>query len=466
MTRSRLLLPAALLILATIPATADVRVREMRTQSLSSSDETTSHDRRPGPGVTAAPGGMAAPSAMMSVYPVAGTVGRDVIVPYFVDLDTAATKLDWNCGDLTFNGHSGHDPYVRSFAEQRIGVPVFAARDGVVSDVRDGEPDENTNNDPGSRANYVTIQHGDDELTQYVHLRKGIPVAVGDTVTAGTQIGWVGSSGMSMGPHLHFEARVGGTAYEPMAGPCRPGLSYFSSQPARFDEPIVFGATFSDRSFGNVAPPPHDDAPHVSTFVKGSQTIWFKVETANVGASTRYRLRLERPGSTRTELAATGVLTSIDTSLASIWWGLDVDLDRAGTWAMILEMNGRRVFSLPFTVVDSRAEVVNRAPNAISATLEPLPLRLNEVAVCRATGFELADPDYDVVRYRYEWRVNGAVARDVTTAAQSDALPRQFMTNGADVSCSITASDGRAAAPTVTTHGSPAPKGRRRSLRR
>ena len=407
----------------------------------------------------------AEPSAAMSVYPVAGTLGRDLAIPYYVDLDASGAKRDWNCTDLTFNNHTGHDPYLRSFAEQRIGVPVFAVRDGRVIDVRDNEADENTANDPNALANYVVIRHDDDEISQYVHLRKGILVAVGDTITAGTQIGWVGSSGRSMGPHIHFEARVNDVAYEPMAGPCRPGLSYFPEQPAAFGDPLVLGATYSNKSFGDYDAPPADDAPHVSTFVRGQRTIYFKAELANVGASTRYKLLLDKPGSGRTELAATGTLKAIDVSLASIWWGLDVDLDQTGEWALVLEVNDRRVFSMPFTVVSTAGQVVNRAPNPISAMLEPVTLRTNQVAVCRATNSTLADPDYDVVRYRYEWRVNGNVVRDVTTAAQSDALARQFLTAGADVQCSVTASDGKLSAQTVMANASVMNNGRRRALR-
>jgi hypothetical protein len=461
--RSRNLFPAALLLIAGLPAVADVRVREFHVQPLAAVDTVAHEDR--GPRVQAIPESNAEPSEVMALYPVAGTFGRDIAIPYYVDLDPTGGKLDWNCTDLTFNNHMGHDAYVRSFAEQRIGVPVFAVRDGRVIDVRDNQPDENMTNDSTALPNTVVIRHDEDEITQYVHLRKGILVHLGDTIAAGTQIGWIGSSGMSMGPHIHFEARVGDVAYEPMAGPCRPGRSYFADQPTLFEEPMVLGTTFSNHSFGDYAPAPQDDAPHVSTFVAGPQTIWFKTELANVGASTRYKLLLEKPGSTQTEVASMGTLKTIDVSLASIWWGLDVDLDTTGTWAMVLEVNERRLFSVPFTVVSQPSEVVNRAPSPVSASFEPVALRIDQVAQCRASTATFPDPDYDVVRYRYEWRVNGAVVRDVTTAAQSDALPRQYMTANSDVSCSITPSDGTATAQTVTVHGTPVNNGRRRAVR-
>ena len=403
---------------------------------------------------------------VLAVYPVAGNVGRDLAIPYYVDLDETAAKRDWHCDDLTFNGHAGHDPYIRSFSEQRIGVPVFAARDGVVVDVRDNEPDENTTNDPTARANYITLRHDDDEITQYVHLRKGITLATGDTVTAGTQIGWVGSSGMSMGPHIHFEARHDGVAFEPMAGPCRAGNSYFVDQPTLFGEPVVLGATFSDRSFSDFAAPPHDDAPHTGTFVMGQRTVYFKVEVANVGASTRYKLRIERPGSFRTDLAASGQLKTIDVSLASVWWGLDVLLDEAGTWALILEINDRRTFRMPFRVVPTSGEVTNRPPNPVSVAIEPVALRAGQVPVCRATEPNLLpDPDYDVVRYHYEWRVDGNLVREITSAAQSDALAREHVAVSSRISCSVTVSDGKASTQPVTAFSTPVTAVRRRSAR-
>lgn len=464
--KHRILLSAALLLVVSANVTAAVRVREFVVQPISGADGDHSIDKGPRVRAQAVQTNAGSEPAQLEVYPVAGTPGRDVSIPYFVDLDPTGGKLDYHCSDLTFNNHRGHDPYIRSFAEQRIGVPVFAARDGVVSDLRDNEPDENTTNAVDARANYITLRHGPDQITQYVHLRKGITLKVGDTVTAGTQIGWVGSSGMSMGPHIHFETRMNDVAYEPMAGPCRPGNSNFSDQPTLFEQPMVLGATFSNRSFADFAAPPHDDAPHTGTFRIGPQTIYFKVEMANVSASTRYTLKIQTPNSSRTDLAASGTLKTIDVSLASIWWGLDVDLQQVGEWAIILEVNDRRLFSLPFTVVGTQAPIENRPPNPVSVAIEPVSLRAGQVAVCRTSEPNLLpDRDYDVVRYRYEWRVNGTLVRDVTTAAQSDALARQHVTANAQISCAVTPSDGKATAQTVTAFSQPVTAVRRRAAR-
>jgi murein DD-endopeptidase MepM/ murein hydrolase activator NlpD len=390
--------------------------------------------------------------SMLAVYPVAGQTGRDIAIPFYVDVDPGGAGRDFNCGRLAFGGHKGHDPYIRSFKEQAIGVPVFAARDGVVHAVRDGQPDENVTDDPSFLSNYVFLRHGTDELTQYVHLKKdSITVQVGQFVTAGTQIGMVGSSGPSRAPHIHFEARMLNVAFEPMAGPCRPGKSFFIDQPEAVGA-MMLGASFSHQSFADFRPAPFDDAPHTGTFVAGNQKIYFKADMANVSASTKYRLLLQPPGGSASALASSGTLFSYDAALAAVWWGIDVNLDRTGTWNVVLEVENGPTFTLPFTVVSSQAAVVNRPPNAISAEIGPTNLAAAQVPVCRAVSSSIPDPDYDVVRYRYEWRVEGDVVRDVTTAATTDALPRQYTRARANISCSITASDGTAEAQTVSAH--------------
>ena len=386
------------------------------------------------------------------VYPVAGQVGRDLAIPYFVDLDSSDARVDFECGRQTFNDHDGHDPYIRSFAEQEIGVPVFAVLDGVVEEVHDGEPDQNTANDPSLRSNYIRLRHNGDEVTEYVHLKRGIPVREGDVVTAGTQIGMVGSSGPSTGPHIHFESQLAGESFEPLAGPCRAGRSYFVDPPQRSSDPLLLGATLSTKSFSEVRPAPFDEASRTGTFVYGTQTIYFKADVANVGGSSTYRLLLEPPNSSRTQVASSGTLVSFDTSMAAIWWGLDVNLNRLGTWNLVLEISNRSSFTIPFTVVETSPQIVNRPPNPVSAEITPTGLYASQVAVCSAQSDTIPDPDFDVARYRFVWTVDGATVRDVTTAARSDALARQFVRSGAEISCAITVSDGRLSAQTATAH--------------
>ena len=63
--------------------------------------------------------------------------------------------------------------------------------------------------------NAVFIDHGSGVVTVYAHQSK-VGVAAGQRVGNGDTIGYVGHTGLAAGPHLHFEVRVNGTAYDPL----------------------------------------------------------------------------------------------------------------------------------------------------------------------------------------------------------------------------------------------------------
>lgn len=68
----------------------------------------------------------------------------------------------------------------------------------------------------GGYGNQVLVQHGPGLQTRYGHL-SAIDVTVGQVVRAGDRIGAVGSTGVSTGPHLHFEVIVDGHPVDPAA---------------------------------------------------------------------------------------------------------------------------------------------------------------------------------------------------------------------------------------------------------
>lgn len=77
------------------------------------------------------------------------------------------------------------------------GTPVYAAADGVVKDVVKSRK---------GLGNVVTVDHGNGYVTRYAHLAD-IEVRKGRRVRRGARIGYVGMSGNSFAPHLHYEVR-------------------------------------------------------------------------------------------------------------------------------------------------------------------------------------------------------------------------------------------------------------------
>ena len=60
------------------------------------------------------------------------------------------------------------------------------------------------------------IAHGSGVRTRYAHLSR-VAVKLGERVSTGSTIGFVGSSGESTGPHLHFEVTVRGANVDPLS---------------------------------------------------------------------------------------------------------------------------------------------------------------------------------------------------------------------------------------------------------
>ena len=86
------------------------------------------------------------------------------------------------------------------------GTPIYASRSGKVTVA---------SYQAGGAGNYVSINHGDGFSSIYMHMTHYI-VSVGQYVTAGQVIGYVGSTGISTGPHLHFGISYNGTYVNPM----------------------------------------------------------------------------------------------------------------------------------------------------------------------------------------------------------------------------------------------------------
>lgn len=107
------------------------------------------------------------------------------------------------------------------------GTPIYATADGVVTTAG------NTGNGFG---NHVVLNHGFSYETLYGHMVR-IKVRGGQKINRGEVIGWVGSTGKSTGPHLHYEVHKNGNPVDPIY------FFYNDLTPEQFDRMLKIAAT-------------------------------------------------------------------------------------------------------------------------------------------------------------------------------------------------------------------------------
>ncbi|MFE9691344.1 peptidoglycan DD-metalloendopeptidase family protein [Micromonospora sp. NPDC005806] len=133
-----------------------------------------------------------------------GAVLAATLVPATPAMAAPTFKVPFPCNQ-SWSGQtrSDHSPaYAIDFNRtDDLGDPVVASAPGTVDRV--------TDLGGTSYGKYVRIDHGNGYTTYYAHL-SGFNVSVGQTVGYGRVIGYVGSTGGSTGPHLHYEQRLNG----------------------------------------------------------------------------------------------------------------------------------------------------------------------------------------------------------------------------------------------------------------
>lgn len=105
---------------------------------------------------------------------------------------------DWHTGIDIATGWGEGWPYIN-------GQAIVASNSGVVTKAQHGRT---------GYGNYVIIDHGGNNFTLYGHC-SSLAVSVGQYVNQGQTIAYVGSTGNSTGPHLHFEIRLNGSCVDP-----------------------------------------------------------------------------------------------------------------------------------------------------------------------------------------------------------------------------------------------------------
>lgn len=273
------------------------------------------------------------PSSIVLLWPVAGQEGRDWVINNYVDLDPTGGMLDYTGASgsaaKTLNGHSGIDIDVPNFRWMDSGVAtVLAAASGVVTVVRDNEPDRNTS--CTGTANLVQVRHADGVTAVYGHLKNGsAAVSVGQQVSAGDIVGVVGSSGCSTAPHLHFELR---DAANRVVDPFRNGMWI---APPIYNPPV----TLMDLvvAAGNMTLQQiKDPAPNVTSMPRGA-VLGVGVSMAGGGAGDAIRLVISAP----TGAAFSDNSVTFATAQRHSYWSWNTPLPPTpGVWTVSIFVNG------------------------------------------------------------------------------------------------------------------------------
>lgn len=140
--------------------------------------------------------GMAAGSSLPGTTTMAGvSITTPSIWPARGDV-SSPFGLRWNGSDF----HPGID------IANDMGTPIVATADGVVT---------TAGWNSGGYGNMVDIDHGNGIMTRYGHAMQ-VVVSAGQHVRRGQIIAYMGSTGFSTGPHVHYEVRVNGSPVNPV----------------------------------------------------------------------------------------------------------------------------------------------------------------------------------------------------------------------------------------------------------
>ncbi len=162
-------------------------------------------------------------------------IGKTCMIQNYVDAEPGEGAKDFNCGPLAYNNHQGTDFRLRNRSEIDKGYSALATAPGIVVSTINDQPDHRftaAQDDPFGCGNAVMIDHGAGWVSQYCHLAKGsVRVSRGQSVTTGTPLGEIGSSGGTDFPHLHYAIRRFGAVINPFTGVSPTGCKATSAQP-------------------------------------------------------------------------------------------------------------------------------------------------------------------------------------------------------------------------------------------
>lgn len=263
----------------------------------------------------------------------------------YVDHDATTGLQDYNCNGVTYDGHRGTDYATWPFPWEMMDnddVEVIAAAKGVILEKRDGHFDQSCdwNNKPW---NAVYVEHEDGSIAWYGHLKKNTLTtkAVGDTVFPGDFLGYIGSSGISTGPHLHFELfSAGGGMLDPYDGNCNntSATSRWDSQnPYRSPSLIHMQTGDAAPDYGNFCY--GQEASNVQVQFQPGDRIYYSIYPQDYLTNLTTTFRVIDPSGAIFDTWTHSPNTSY--SLSYWWWWRDIPNSAPeGEWKLEVDFNG------------------------------------------------------------------------------------------------------------------------------
>ena len=313
-------------------------------------------------------------------------------VTNYVDLNPANSLLDYNCGQITYNTHQGTDIEILNFYEMDEGVLILCSAPGIVTYTHDGEYDRYTEWINGVYANAVIVSHSDGSEAWYWHMRKNsVNVELGDTVAVGDTLGFVGSSGYSSGPHIHFEIQQNGTV-DPYSGFCQTDTSRWLEQ-GEYVMNLPFevmdnGLTIIPLDWSMIS-----ERPPTKSHVIAPSTIYSWLRLRNVSSSDLLTWEFYANGSLWNSYSFNPYNT-YSSSWWYVYWNLPSGSSYYGDWEIKIFHNGSLIAEQPFSYDNEP----NQLPIIADTTLT---LEMNSTI---DGEFSAIDPDgnifwYEIVSY-------------------------------------------------------------------
>ena len=332
----------------------------------------------------------------------------------------SASNLDYACGNRTYDQKTGYQhqgtdialwPFNWSVMANQD-VKVVAAAPGIIIDRADGNDDQSCGSFATASTNWnaVYVRHDDGSVAWYGHMKKGSVTtkAIGERVAEGELLGFVGSSGRSSGPHLHFEVYdATGKLIDPFAGPCNhtTAESWWKEQPAYKEKVLNRLSVHTIQPVTGVCPPTANITNEVVIAQPGQRFYFYAFgRELEPGDAISFQV-YDSAGQLFTTYQSTGTA-----SYQTFYWYTYTTLPInavEGKWKLRVRFNEKDY--------DKTFVVATRLPDAVKLTADKL-------SVCRGQTVTLtAGTDSD----DYVWKKEGVVL--------DNALTRQLTVSEAGV---------------------------------